>query len=114
MLAGISFLNVVVGSKLLVTLSVTPLPLSAGITVHEEMQYFTCLHSLEYGIYYNLESWISQFTILSSYLARALFRVFVIFFTTVVINCKLGYIDSHYDTCQQNTLKYATNVGYIH
>ena len=59
-LGGISFLNVVVITKLLVTLLVAPLPiLHAGIKAHWEMQYFTpvftttCLRGLDL-IYYKL------------------------------------------------------------
>ena len=46
----------------------------------------------------------------SSYLARALFRVFIRMFTTVVINCMLGNSSIPLWHLETDILKYATNV----
>ena len=57
-----------------------------------------------------ITSWVSQFEISSSGLARALFRVVISIFTTVVINWKLGYsgiqlyLQKYSLKCQQEML----------
>ena len=95
MLAGISFLNVVVGNQFLLTLLVASSH-SAAITA----QWRNAV--LQFSVHSKMLVWFGwdilqvvyvKIEISSCQLARALFRVFIRIFTTVVINCKLGYID---------------------
>ena len=89
MLAGISFLNAMVGMQFIVPVLVAPCPLSSHYTSIVEYstsgqcsQQGACMVWMGY-----ITSWVSQFAILNSCIARALVRVFIRIVTTVGINC---------------------------